>query len=243
MARRPGTTSTALPTGDTTVGDTTVGDPAPAPAPPAVPVVEKPGPVNAAELAAARRAARSTAPAPHPTGAAPAPVDGVAPVSVIASQTTVSGFGSGGPARPVGGVWAGRPLVLETSPNAVGGVIPDDPIYVVADCDAQIQTIPPNCVTPVSRTLWHRGMRVRRDLYEAVMAEHAERAAAGTAGEPFDAALPAESDVVPVDTLAAGVRVNAVQPGATAGTTVATPIVVPTDGHGTAGTITGEHPV
>lgn len=180
-----------------------------------------------ATLAARRRQARKRPdPAAVPTGEAPAPVGGEQPVAVIASRTLVAAHSSGGLGRPVGGVWTGKPLVLETSPSGFAGVIPEDPEYVIADCDAQETMIPPNCRTPVNRTLWHRGMRVRRDLYEAVMAAHRERAATGQALTAPAAEMPAGADAVPADVIAGEV------PGEpTAGTTVVEPIVIAETGN------------
>lgn len=147
---------------------------------------------SAAGIAARRRNRKSARPAEHPTGAAPEPVNGTDPVAVVASRTLVSDVaGASTPARPTGGVWLGEPLVLETSPYAVGGVTVESPTYVVADCDASEQMVPPGCKTPVARILWRKGNRVRRDLYEAVMGAHAAKVAAGqdpAAAEP--AALP-----------------------------------------------------
>lgn len=158
-------------------------------------------PASTADVAARRRNRKSAVPAEHPTGAPPAPVDGTTPVAVIASRTTVSGFVTGSPARPVGGVWMGEPLVLETMPGAVGGIAPENPRYVIAACDAEEHVVPPGCYTPVSRLLWRRGYRVRRDLYERVMAEHAARVAADIATVAPPAALPPGIDAPPADAL------------------------------------------
>lgn len=157
---------------------------------------------TASDLAAKRRGKRSTTPAEHPVGEAPAAVHGETPTNVIANRTTVSGFGSGGPARPVGGVWMGEPLVLTTQPYAPGGRAVESARYVIAECEANEHTIPPNCKTPVVRLLWRKGDRVRRDLYEAVMAEHARRVDAGIADQPIPAALPEGVDQLPADVVA-----------------------------------------
>ena len=180
-----------------------------------------------ATLAARRRQTRRpTRTDAVPTGDAPAPVDGQDTVAVIASRTLVSSFTSGSPVRPTGGVWLGKPLVLETHPSGFAGVIPEDPDYVVADCDAQESMTPPGCYTAINRTLWHRGMRVRRDLYEAVMAAHAQRAADGTALTAPPATLPDGAATVPADAIAGQA------PGEpTAGTTVAAPIVIAETGN------------
>lgn len=134
-------------------------------------------------------------------GEAPAAVAGQTPVAVIASRTLVSSFNEGGLGRPVGGVWVGKPLIVETAPIGIAGVAPGSNDYVVAVCDASEQVVPPGCVTPTSRLLWKAGMHVRRDLHDAVMAAHAQRAAEGTAGVAQDAALPEGVDGVPVDVL------------------------------------------
>lgn len=197
-----------------------------------VPTASTEVPESTASIAARRRQGRQTPTtdsAAVPTGAAPAPVGGEPPVSVIASRTLVSSFHTGGPARPVGGLWNGKPLVVEVGSAGFAGVVPHDPDYVVADCDAQESMVPPGCYTPVSRTLWVRGQRVRRDLYEAVMAAHAGRAADGTATVAPPAALPEGRDAVPADVIAGEV------PGqATAGTTVAEPLIMPPGGTGPA---------
>lgn len=162
----------------------------------------------ASDLAAKRRGRRNPKPAEHPVGEAPAQVHGETPPSVIANRTTVSGFGSGGPARPVGGVWMGEPLVLTTQPYAPGGQAVESPRYVIAECEANEHTIPPNCKTPVVRLLWRKGDRVRRDLYDAVMAEHAKRAEQGVADQPIPAALPEGVDQLPPDVVASPATVE-----------------------------------
>lgn len=181
-----------------------------------------------AALAARRRTSRRSKPDPTavPTGQPPAPVAGEAPVAVIASRTLVSSFSSGGLGRPIGGVWTGKPLVIEVAPSGFSGVIPHDPDYVVADCDAQESMVPWRCYTPVNRTLWRRGMRVRKDLYDAVMAAHRERAEAGEAHTAPPAELPAGADALPADVIAGG---EEGQP--TAGTDVAAPIIIAATGN------------
>lgn len=182
---------------------------------------------TASTLAARRRQARQAPdPAAVPAGGLPAPVGGEQPVGVIASRTLVSSFNTGGLGRPTGGIWTGKPLVLETHPSGFAGVIPESPDYVIAECDAQESVTPANCYTPVNRTLWHRGMRVRRDLYEAVMAAHRLRAEEGTALTAPPAEMPEGADALPPEVIAG------TEPGQpTAGTTVATPIVVPETGN------------
>lgn len=160
---------------------------------------------TAASVAARRRKAKSPTTGPAQPGAVPAATPGSGGV-VLASRTLVSAHGAGGPARPVGGVWTGRPLVLETvpgAPSAVAGVIVDDPAYVVATCDAHESYVPPGCYTAVSKILWSAGNRVRKDLYDAVLAEHAARVAAGTATDPHPVALPPGIEAPPADTITA----------------------------------------
>lgn len=183
---------------------------------------------TAASIAARRRQSRRRPdPAAVPLGDAPAPVDGATPVSVIASRTLVSSFSTGGLGRPVGGVWLGKPLVVETHPTGFAGVVPEDPDYVIADCDAQESMTPPGCYTPVNRTLWNKGMRVRRDLYEKVMAEHAKRVATGEALTAPPAELPAGRDELPADVIASSEHVG----DPTAGTTVVAPITIAETGN------------
>lgn len=154
-------------------------------------------------IAARRRHRKAAKPAEHPTGAAPQPVRGAEPVAVVASRTLVSSVsGASTPARPTGGVWLGEPLVLETQPHAVGGVAVESPLYVIADCDAEERVVPPNCRTATVRTLWRRGNRVRRDLYEAVMAAHAAKLAAGQdPSEAEPAGLPEGVDQLPAEVI------------------------------------------
>lgn len=181
---------------------------------------------STASIAARRRQGRrvpTTNPAAIPPGAAPAAVAGEAPVAVIASRTLVSSFHTGGPARPVGDMWNGKPLVLEVGSSGFAGVIPENSDYVIAECDAQESMTPPNCYTPVNRTLWIRGQRVRRDLYDAVMGAHAQRTADGTALSVDPAELPAGRDALPADVIA-----TPDQPSA--GTTVAGPLTAPVQG-------------
>jgi len=157
---------------------------------------------SAAAIAARRRRGRVAATAEAPPGSEPAPVDGQTPVTVIASRTLVASIsvGEGGLARPVGGVWLGEPLVLPTAPSRYQGVLPHNPRYVIAECDAEETMIPPGCRTATARVLWTRGQLVRRDLYEAVLAAHAAKPDP-TAAEP--AALPPGITDPPPDALAA----------------------------------------
>lgn len=58
---------------------------------------------------------------------------------------------------------AEMPVVVESG----GHVPPADfaQYYVIAEHDAGEQIVPDGCLTPVNRTLWHRGQHVRRDVY------------------------------------------------------------------------------
>lgn len=190
------------------------------------PAASTDGDTTASIAARRRQARRQPDPAAVPTGDAPAAVAGETPVGVIASRTLVSSFHTGGLGRPVGDTWTGKPLVVEVAPSGFAGVIPESPDYVIADCDAQESMTPHRCYTPVNRTLWRKGMRVRRDLYEAVMAAHAQRVADGTVRTAPPAQLPEGRDALPPEVIAGEALV-----APTAGTTVATPLVIAdTDG-------------
>lgn len=170
----------------------------------------------AAGLAAKRRAARKTtgrsmaaavAEAEQGTGAGgipaapdPAQPGAVAPaaptpVTLIADRSVVEGVAAArGGRAPVGGGWQTPPLVSEIGPVGAGLVVSGDFDYVVADCHADTVTVPPNATTPVSTQLWRAGQRVRRDLYDAVIAAQGPGAAIVTtpAAEPVvaDTATP-----------------------------------------------------
>lgn len=169
-------------------------------------------PESATELAARRRATRNPTPTPMAAGALPAPVAATVPDRVVASRTLVAAHvGAGGPAAPTGGVFAGRPAILEPMP-ATAAVLPQDADYVTAACDAEESMVPPGCYTPVTRLLWHKGYRVRRDLYDAVLAEHARNTAVGAPTAAAPAALPPGVTDVPATMLVN--RVDPVTPGA-----------------------------
>lgn len=169
-----------------------------------VPSATDPADETAAAIAARRRAAIAPADQAPPAGPAPAAVGGRPPISVVASRTLVSQIAGHGPMRPAGGVWADRPLVIEVAPIGFNGVTPTDPEYVVAQCDAEESVVPPGCRTPTSRVLWQRGMQVRRDLYDAVLAEHERKAAQGRATAADPARLPEGRDAVPPQVVASG---------------------------------------
>ncbi|MBA2695557.1 MAG: hypothetical protein H0U62_06855 [Actinobacteria bacterium] len=169
-------------------------------------------PESATELAARRRATRNPTPTPMAAGASPAPVAATVPNRVVASRTLVAAHvGAGGPAAPTGGVFAGRPAILEPMP-ATAAALPQDADYVTAACDAEESMVPPGCYTPVTRLLWHKGYRVRRDLYDAVLAEHALNTAAGAPTTAAPAGLPPGVTDVPATMLVN--RVDPVIPGA-----------------------------
>lgn len=150
---------------------------------PATDSVVADGATDTAALAARRRSGRKSgnrsmpaaAAQAEPGTAAPAPAaDAPAtPVTVIVDRTVVQGVEgtNRGPIVPVGGVWLGPPLVSEIAPAGAGGqVVPGGVDYVIADCNADEVLVPPGCITPVAKKLWTVGQRVRRDLYDAVMA-------------------------------------------------------------------------
>jgi len=171
-------------------------------------------PESATELAARRRATRNPTPTPMAAGALPAPVAATVPNRVVASRALVAAHvGAGGPAAPTGGVFAGRPAILEPMP-ATAAALPQDADYVTAACDAEESMVPPGCYTPVTRLLWQRGYRIRRDLYDAVLAEHARNTAAGAPTAAAPAALPPGVTDVPATMLVN--RVDPVLPGAPA---------------------------
>ena len=172
-----------------------------------------PKPESATELAARRRATRNPTPVTTmPAGAPPAPVATGVPDRVVASRALVAAhLGAGGPAALAGGVFAGRPAILEPMP-ATAAVLPQDADYVTAACDAEEAMVPPGCYTPVTRLLWHKGYRIRRDLYDAVLAEHARNTAAGAPTTAAPAALPPGVTDVPATMLVN--RVDPVIPGA-----------------------------
>ena len=171
-------------------------------------------PESATELAARRRATRNPTPTPMAAGASPAPVAATVPDRVVASRALVAAhLGAGGPAAPTGGVFAGRPAILEPMP-ATAAALPQDADYVTAACDAEESMVPPGCYTPVTRLLWQRGYRIRRDLYDAVLAEHARNTAAGAPTTAAPAALPPGITDVPPTMLVN--RVDPISPGAPA---------------------------
>jgi len=133
----------------------------------------------------------------------PAPVGGAVPTHVVASRALVAAhLGAGGPAYATGGVFADRPLILEPVPATAAALPVDDGNYAIAECDADEAMTPPGCYTPVSRLLWRRGYRVRRDLYEAVLAAHAAGVVTGTETAAAPAALPPGVDQVPATMVA-----------------------------------------
>lgn len=158
--------------------------------------------MTAQDLAAKRRAGLDTTPAEHPPGE---PADSGMPGSVIVSRQMLDeAQGNGSPARPVGPAWAGRPVVLQNQPSAPGGRLPQGSLYVIAEFGASSSTIMPGTSTPVTRKEWSPGNLVRRDVYEAVVAEHRTRIAEGRDAEPYDAQLPAGRGQLPPDVVATG---------------------------------------
>jgi hypothetical protein len=137
----------------------------------------------AAAVAARRRARKSgdVAP-PMPTPEAlDAPVDpGAAPVtagrggSVLVASSLTAEFaaqvstGVTGARIPTGDLYGtgSQPLVQPMS--TIYGTMPHADNYVIAEFDAEESMVPPGCRTSVSRLLWQRGWRVRKDFYEAV---------------------------------------------------------------------------
>jgi hypothetical protein len=89
-----------------------------------------------------------------------------------------------------------QPLVQPTS-NAYG-VMPHAQHYVTAEFDADESMVPPGARQPVSRLLWLRGWRVRKDLYDAVCARRSE--ADQEAARLAPAKLPEGADALPPDT-------------------------------------------
>lgn len=200
-ARRPRSNAGDVSDGVAAVGDPEpVREPVPEPAPEHAPEPEVFGDEDtdddggAAALAARRRSERGGTPPPMP-GERPAG-EGDGGGEIIVSRTLMGGFTQGSPVRPTGGVWAGKPIVLENSPHAPTGV-GETSDYVVAAVSATESMVMPGCRTPVSRIAWHAGMRVRRDVYEAAIAEHERRVAEGNAGEPVPAQLPEGVSAVP----------------------------------------------
>lgn len=173
-----------------------------------------------AALAARRRGkkAQTGPPAPVP-GGTPAAVAGAVPHQVVASRTLVSAhLGAEGPPNATGGVFlSGRPLILEPQPTSAVA-LPDDADYVIAECDAEESMVPSGCITPISRTLWFKGYRIRRDLYEAVLAAHAAAVADGRATDAAPAQMPEGRDAVPATVLANPAPAVATPDGAPAAT-------------------------
>lgn len=77
-------------------------------------------------------------------------------------------------ARPISG-GDGLPASLAAAtitPAIVSGPFAADNLagYVIAEQDAIESVVPRGCTTEVSRVLWHKGDRVRRDVHEAYWA-------------------------------------------------------------------------
>lgn len=72
---------------------------------------------------------------------------------------------------------AGMPLVVEEGGHVSEAILSDH--YVISEFDAGETMIPPGCRTGITRTLWHKGNRVRKDAYAAYLSKY---------GNPNDAA-------------------------------------------------------
>lgn len=145
---------------------------------------------KAAALVAARRRTRKSGAEPPPLPATPvldAPVAADAPAEappayrpgqpVLVSaalhaefaahvSTGITGARINAGDLMYGGGAAAQALVQPQS--TAYGTTPGDENYVVAEFDAEESMVPPGCKTPVSRLLWQKGWKVRKDFYAAV---------------------------------------------------------------------------
>jgi hypothetical protein len=141
---------------------------------------------KAAEVAARRRRRKSgEEPPPLPTPAPEVtdkPVDPNGPMAhrpgqpVLVASSLAATFaaqvytGLTAARIPAGDLYgAGRQPLVQPMSNSYG-VIPHADNYVTAEFDAHESMVPQGARQPVSRLLWLKGWRVRKDFYEAVCA-------------------------------------------------------------------------
>lgn len=65
---------------------------------------------------------------------------------------------------------SGMPIVLEQGGHVSEATIGEH--YVISEFDAGETMIPAGCTTAITRTLWQKGHRVRRDAYAAYIAKY-----------------------------------------------------------------------
>lgn len=67
---------------------------------------------------------------------------------------------------------AGMPVVLEEGGHVSEATLGEH--YVISEFDAAETMIPAGCTTGISRTLWQKGHRVRRDAYAAYITKYGD---------------------------------------------------------------------
>lgn len=151
----------------------------------------------AAAAVAARRRAKKTGALPPPLPETPnlpepiaeTPVQGRSNGPVAVASSLIAEFTAQEPTglttAYMGG--GGQPLVQPTS--NMYGITPRADNYVLAEFDASESMVPVGAKQPVSRLLWRKGWRVRKDFYAEVCKRRS--AADQEAARVSPAALPA----------------------------------------------------